>query len=354
MTEFTDIFETLMRGAAAGISILLAFVLLAGGPGAQVRRLAALFSFSTAFYILLSGEASRQIFGGVLLPISYIAVVGTVFFWWLAAALFDDNFRWRWWRLLPFFALPVFHSIHVIADQGPIERVFWYAHIGMNVAMFIDAFRLAVANAADDLVDPRRRFRVVIAVTVALVGLTIAGAETIERSYLLPDAALMLQAAAILLLNFVFSAWLLAPRLSLFESAAPAPVEIAEWTGRHDKVRAADRKVFEKLMALMDEGVYRQEGLSVSGLAERVGTPEHQLRKLINGTLGFRNFSAFLNARRVEDAKAILADPENARRQVLQIALDLGYGSIAPFNRAFKQATGTTPTQFRKNAIGDG
>ena len=81
--------------------------------------------------------------------------------------------------------------------------------------------------------------------------------------------------------------------------------------------------------------------------------PEHQLRKLINGALGFRNFSAFLNARRIPDAKAVLADPDNAKRQVLQIALDLGYGSIAPFNRAFKEATGQTPTEFRKTALGE-
>ena len=38
-----------------------------------------------------------------------------------------------------------------------------------------------------------------------------------------------------------------------------------------------------RLMAVMDAGVYREEGLSVPALAERVGVPEHQLRKLING-----------------------------------------------------------------------
>ena len=107
-------------------------------------------------------------------------------------------------------------------------------------------------------------------------------------------------------------------------------------------------------MALMDDGVYREEGLSVASLAEKVGVPEHQLRKLINGALGFRNFSSFLNARRIEDAKAELANGDNARKQILQIALDLGYGSIAPFNRAFKLATGQTPTEYRKSALGPG
>jgi AraC-like DNA-binding protein len=39
---------------------------------------------------------------------------------------------------------------------------------------------------------------------------------------------------------------------------------------------------------------------------------------------------------------------------VLTIALDLGFGSIGPFNRAFKDATGMTPTEFRRAHLGGG
>jgi AraC-like DNA-binding protein len=37
---------------------------------------------------------------------------------------------------------------------------------------------------------------------------------------------------------------------------------------------------------------------------------------------------------------------------VLSIALDVGYGSIGPFNRAFKARMGMTPTQFRQAVPG--
>src|SRR3990167_322688 len=103
----------------------------------------------------------------------------------------------------------------------------------------------------------------------------------------------------------------------------------------------------------MADGVWREEGLAVASLAAKVGVPEHQLRALINGQLGHRNFSAFLNSYRLEEARRLLSDPAQARRQVLQIALDVGYGSIAPFNRAFKEATGMTPTEFRKAKLGE-
>jgi AraC-like DNA-binding protein len=33
---------------------------------------------------------------------------------------------------------------------------------------------------------------------------------------------------------------------------------------------------------------------------------------------------------------------------VLTIALEVGYGSIGPFNRAFKERFGVTPTAYRR------
>ena len=53
-------------------------------------------------------------------------------------------------------------------------------------------------------------------------------------------------------------------------------------------------------------------------------------------------------------AASVASDPAAAKKQVLQIALDLGYASIAPFNRAFKAATGKTPTEYRKEKLNNG
>ena len=102
----------------------------------------------------------------------------------------------------------------------------------------------------------------------------------------------------------------------------------------------------------MDAGIWRREGLSIGALAGELGMPEHRLRSLINDRLGYRNFADFLNARRIEAAKARLADPAEARSTVAAIAFDLGYGSLGPFNRAFRAATGATPTAWRRAALG--
>jgi len=75
-----------------------------------------------------------------------------------------------------------------------------------------------------------------------------------------------------------------------------------------------------------------------------------KLRRVINQQSGYRNFSQFLNHCRIARAQEQLADPALRYTSILTLTLELGYGSIGPFNRAFREQTGVTPTQFRKSA----
>ena len=45
---------------------------------------------------------------------------------------------------------------------------------------------------------------------------------------------------------------------------------------------------------------------------------------------------------------AALADPTQAEVPVITIAMDAGFQSLGPFNRAFKATTGVTPTEYRR------
>ena len=60
----------------------------------------------------------------------------------------------------------------------------------------------------------------------------------------------------------------------------------------------------------------------------------------------------FLNGYRIADAKAALGDAGQAQVPVLTIALDAGFNSLGPFNRAFKAETGLTPTAYRRQVLG--
>jgi AraC-like DNA-binding protein len=99
--------------------------------------------------------------------------------------------------------------------------------------------------------------------------------------------------------------------------------------------------------AMNEDRVYRREGLTLAALAENLSLGEAALRSLINQELGYRNFNDFLHHYRLQEAAARLSGED---LPILSIALDCGYGSIGPFNRAFRQRFGMTPTEYRAAA----
>jgi len=130
--------------------------------------------------------------------------------------------------------------------------------------------------------------------------------------------------------------------------AAPAANVASEAVAAQEQ-GAADQKLVGALMRLMaDERIYRHDNVSIGTLATKLSIPEYKLRRLINQRLGYRNFNVFLNEHRIAEAKAALADPSQAEVPVITIAMDAGFQSLGPFNRAFKATTGVTPTEYRR------
>jgi AraC-like DNA-binding protein len=128
--------------------------------------------------------------------------------------------------------------------------------------------------------------------------------------------------------------------------AAPVVLVSAQSAATED---ANDQKLIDALMRLMgDERIYRHDNITIGTLATKLGIPEYRLRRLINQRLGYRNFNVFLNNHRIEEAKAALSDPTQAKVPVITIAMDAGFQSLGPFNRAFKATTGVTPTEYRR------
>jgi AraC-like DNA-binding protein len=133
-------------------------------------------------------------------------------------------------------------------------------------------------------------------------------------------------------------------------AAAASVAQIGPRThGDRDAIAPALLRRLDHLMSV--ERIYRQEGLTIARLAAKLDLPEHRLRQAINEALGYRNFNAFLNRYRIDEAKAALSDMSQRDVPVLTIAMDAGFQSIGPFNRAFKASTGTTPTEFRRDAL---
>ena len=92
--------------------------------------------------------------------------------------------------------------------------------------------------------------------------------------------------------------------------------------------------------------VYREPELKVAELAARLCVPEHRVSRVIGQSLGEANFNQWLNRHRVAHARRLLADPA-CTASILAISGDAGFASLGPFNRAFKAATGMTPSAYR-------
>ena len=339
--------EALLRGATVGILLVSAGLFVRGGKRFKVGHLGALFFIGTSAYTVVSSPTFLQSLGALRLFFVLLATFNSVFFWWFATALFDDQFRWRWWRFLPFAliaSLFLKRSAWPELVYGPSDNLVQQVVV---IPMMLHALWLALAHRSDDLVERRRAFRLIFAALAGLFGLVIAIGEITIGEGSPSQLILTIHASVLFALTFCLALWILPPVTFLEPELASLKVP----SSRSDPVDRAD---LERLTRLMESGVYRQDGLMVGGLARQLSLPEHRLRRLINGALGHRNFSAFLNEYRLEEARRILSDPDQTRRQITQVALDLGYGSVGPFNRAFKAETGLTPTEFRRVKLGGG
>lgn len=91
---------------------------------------------------------------------------------------------------------------------------------------------------------------------------------------------------------------------------------------------------------------WREESLTLGLVAARLGVSERSLSRALNDGAG-RSFNATINGMRVRAIQRALAEPTETR-DLLTLALDHGFASKASFNRAFRQATGTTPSDWRR------
>lgn len=346
--------DVLLRYPAITMLVITGVLALRDARGLVQGRIAALLCFALSAMLLTTAPEILRPPPSVYIPLRLFDTINLVCLWWFGLSLFEDDFslrRLHWLGLAAYlvFDLPLRINFLFFGEAFPL----WVgvpARI-VPIAMIGHLFWTALAGRGDDLIESRRRIRVWYTFATAVAAALIIGGEITYSLIVGPgDQPDWLSTArvAIAFPAIAYGAyWLLHFRgeFLLFEPvpATPRPAT---------SIDAKDRASHARLVAAMEtDRLYREPGLSIGALAERIKTPEHQLRALINKGLGFRNFAAFLNTYRLAEAKAALADPERARLPILTIAMDVGYGSLATFNRAFKQAEGITPSEYRADAL---
>lgn len=271
------------------------------------------------------------------------------FYWVLTLSVFDDSFRLTRNHAIVF-TLKVLIGLTALPGIGldlrstgeSLDLLAFYVSSLFSLALIVAAVVQIVPGVQDDLVESRRQLRKIHIVVSSGVIAFIMLNHLIFRSgkwipYLnqLDSALVFILVAAFMLISLQFREGLL---------------EDQETTdGNADTEYQIDHKLKQKLLKLLEaDKVYRREGLTIRELASLLETHEYKVRRLINWGLGFRNFNDFINRYRIQEACEILLDEEKSDIPVIRIAMDLGYQSLGPFNRAFKELTGVTPSEYRK------
>ena len=346
------ILDLLFRGAGLGALAVIVVLLARQYRATAAGWLGIVFSVSIMAGLLCPLVAPRWLAGAWGVPVYAACSAAAVLFWLFVRAWFDDAFRPRalhWAAVAVSIALHLWRGADMGMHAGKVPDSDLAGALNalpflLDLVFIVAALVRAGAGKADDLDEARRRFRDVMVRAIGGYMVLVTGLSI--YLFYRPHAPLIDFFILLGTVFLIFGFLLMTARMQgrLFGRQPRAEPLAAD---------AADDPLYVALMQCMnhDKG-YRAPGLTITALAEKLAVPEYRLRRLINGRLGHRNFNDFVNGYRLAEARARLADPVAARVPVLTIALDTGFQSIGPFNRAFKDDTGMTPVEFRRAKLG--
>lgn len=338
--------ELLVRTATVTEIALLALLLMLSAHDRQVYRATILLLVGIASYTLAPLVVVDWSWGVASYPVLFTAMVVPAFFWLLAGALFSDRFApGRWWWLLMLITGALGFAMYCgpskaagtcLMGEGALPT--FIAQLP-KIAWIIAAFAIVLRDWQSDLVEQRRRLRLWL---VSLVGAYMLIILVIEALLPEPVPDWLELANALLLLAIVTA--LAVHLLAVKEDNLLLAVT------RVDAPREDDRSALAQsvIAAMEDSRTYAIEGLTIDALARELACQPYQLRQVINGELGQRNFNTFINGYRVAEVARRLTEDQFRDTPLLTLALDAGFRSLAPFNRAFREHYGVTPSEYRK------
>jgi AraC-like DNA-binding protein len=336
--------EAALRGGAIAILLLTVGLRVRDLLTSRLSRYSALLQLGAVAFIVESAPGFDALDLRWRMPIHIVSSSTPAIFWIVSAALFNDEFRARWYHALAWLGLATLAWRQMFGSPPVVA-----AYDALVLLFVLFAIWHALAGRGTDLVEWRRRLRVEYSVCVAVYIIVITVAQWFWPGILGRAPFSLINAIVLVGLFFLFSLRMTKDRLGLEPpQAGPAPSRtddprsVPPATGQEAALLAALRRLME------DGKAYRGDALSIASLSQSLGVQEYRLRRLINRQLGHRNFSAFVNGYRLSEVTAALADRDQAEVPILTIALDAGFGSIGPFNRAFKAHTGLTPTEYRR------
>lgn len=347
--------DILIRMMVLGHLLLLA-VLMLREPASTIKYLMLAIGLSVAGLVMLTAPIPDEQYGLLRNVLLLLTDAFAFIFWLLIRYLFDDDFNpARWPRVgkltLGLLSLIYIYALGVQAGNSPLHDIIH----ALGLLLILHAGYIAFRGFADDLVDSRRRARIMLILGISLYSTVLVVFELVDERFRNAELFGFINASILLLAITAAVGRLFRLRYDPVSHKTPdAPRGALAISGPADEpqqtqvLSPTEVALAQSLDEFIGQKGYQQNSLTITTLAAQLDCPEHRLRRLINQTRGYRNFNSLLNDLRIDDAMARLADPAYDSTPILSIALGLGYDSIGPFNRAFKAKTDQTPSEFRR------
>lgn len=340
--------DVLIRYPTITLLLLFAALGLRDGQRNTTSIIGALTAVSIAALLLGTPHPDLVLPDIPRLIVRFLDVPSVVLIWWFGRSLFEDDFSLGIieWGIMVVFSLPVsYFRLFELGLVPNMPQVMLILVSAMSVLLMLHLIYVTLVGRTDDVIESRRRLRFyfVVGLVVATI-LTVVGERIFYNDF--PIEMNIFRSLTVLPLVLFGVFWLLKYQPEVLAFREVSVVETKP------KIAARDQHLHANLLNHMSEQkAYQRHGLTISDLAKDLNTPEHHLRSLINKGMGFRNFSGFLNHYRIQAVQNAMAQPANNRIPILTLALNEGFNSLAPFNRAFKVIVGCTPSEYKANII---
>ena len=345
------------------VSQLIWLILFLGlhHPNNLLAKLFIALSIGLASYLVLPFSMGVWQWGKVNYLLVAMSIASPGIIWLFCHAIFYTNKTIKWWHysiVLSYVALSmigVITSNFIDPHNGQLltkTQITIYFTIPQVIKLTLlgHAMFLTLRDWRDDLIAGRRQYRAVFTAICAISAMVVVTFELWSNqplaNNLLISSIFALFLLTFTLINFNFKTGFMAATLNKSDTKKSVDVSANE------QKKVQTQAVVHSLKKLMTiECFYKEHGLTVTLLAKKLNIPAYILRQVINQELDYSNFNHYLNEYRINAALIQLVANETKHLPIISIALDVGFRSLSTFNKAFKEQTGKTPTQYRQNTI---
>ncbi len=340
-----QIIELFFRFCAVGQLGLAIFYLVKKYPSLPLSQIGLIICLIS--YILLTAPIENHHYGSfrnILLLTTDLTPLAAL---WFTLDKLEKNFKLieqPKWLLMPLaiWLITLVYVFFILNGRSILHDV----NHAVGIVLLVWTIYLCLSEYMDDLDNRRRNTRLLITAFCCFYMVGLVSFEFLYQNIRDTSTFGLVNAFIVFLLVFTILSKMIsakAPQPSAIDIESTLDPPLAQ-NRTKETIESAQ---LTQLQKLMDDGILLQQALTIGRLSEMLDMPPHQLRQLINQQLGFSNFSHYLNTYRIPWVCKQLQDGSKKHLPILTLALEAGYGSIAPFNRAFKVKTGQTPKKYR-------